>query len=99
MEKLGKTWWAVRRYGDMPEPVTVTKSTTNRVWVVEKRIDGVAVERCVSRSSEHHEYFEAEADAVEFLRKRLNRDIEYHKKVLNDARSRLGELESKYGKP
>jgi hypothetical protein len=96
---LGTTWYKVGRWKNLPEPVTVVKSTTNRVWCLEESWQGGTVERMSSKESTYGVYFETEAAAVEYLRKRFESSIANLSTQLNDARSRLGELNKKYGSP
>ena len=93
---LGTTWYKIDRWKHLPEPVTVVKSTTNRVWCLEKSWQGGTVERMASKESTYGVYFENEAEAVEHLRKKMEASIANLSVQLNDARSRLGELRKKY---
>ena len=92
---LGGTWWKVEKWNDFPKPVTVTRSTTHRVWYM----DGLKRERFESRDCEYHNYFQTEDEAVSALRKRFNAKINNAKETIAENGRKLAALTEKYGVP
>ena len=95
---LGGTWWKVhKKWSVRAEPVIVHKSTTNRVWFFLEGLGAHKYERFESKSSEYHEYFETETEAVAFIRARLKKDIAEAQETVAECGRKLAELNEKYG--
>ena len=91
---LGAPWYRVSKWGDRIDTVIVTRSTSKQIWYIDKAWRNVECK--AHKSSAYHDYFPTEAEAVEFLRKRYEREIEAYSRKADDARGLLDVLNKKY---